>query len=59
MKKFLAKQARPAFAAVLTLVLMLTLSVSSAFAMVDISDKFYITDEADVISAETEEYIYN
>ena len=56
-----AKSLRPAlcrFLAVLVLLaLTLSLSCGSASAMVQISDKYYITDEAGVISETTEDYI--
>lgn len=43
--------------AFLLVAMLSTLCVGSAFAMVDISDDYYITDQADVISSSTEEYI--
>ena len=51
------KLLRPALTAVLVLALTMVMTLGSAFAIVEISDKFYITDEADVISEETEDYI--
>lgn len=59
MKRLLAKYSRPALTAVLVLALTMVMTVGSAFAFVEISDKFYITDEADVISEETENHIVN
>ncbi len=59
MKRILSKYSRPALTAVLVLALTTVLSIGSAFAMVEISDKFYITDEAEVISEATENHIVN
>lgn len=57
MKRFSAKYSRPALTVMLALVLTMVMAVGTAFAMVEISNDFYITDEADVISDATEEYI--
>lgn len=61
MKTYFAKSQRPAvrrFLVLMTvLALTLSMSCSAAFAMVDISDKFYITDEPGVITDYTEDYI--
>lgn len=59
MKQLLTKYSRPALTAVLVLALSLVMSLGSAFAIVEISDKFYVTDEAEVISEETENHILN
>ncbi len=60
MKQYAAKSLRPALRHLLILSVVLTLIVgmsAAAYAMVDISEKYYITDEAGVISDATEEYI--
>ena len=57
MKRFSAKYSRPALTVMLALVLTMVMAAGTAFAMVEISNDFYITDEADVISDATEEYI--
>ena len=55
MKRFSAKYSRPALTVMLALVLTMVMAAGTAFAMVEISNDFYITDEADVISDATEE----
>lgn len=56
MKQF-TKKFSSLLIAFLLVAMLSTLCVGSAFAMVDISDDYYITDQADVISSSTEEYI--
>ena len=59
MKRLLAKYSRPALTAVLVLALTMVMTIGSAFAIVGTSDKYYITDQAKVISENTEDHIVN
>lgn len=59
MKRFLSKYSRPALAAVLVMALTMVMSIGSAFAIIGTSDKYYITDQAKVISENTEDHIVN